>query len=95
MLKRLAKQRKHYLSLPWESFKNWENLKQKREAGNTCQKPKWEVSSQKLMGGLESLPQTEKKSLQHFTTSSSLASPIIIRGNRIFNQLDKLPLSNQ
>ena len=38
MLKRLAKQRKHYLSLARESFKNQENIKRKREAGNILQK---------------------------------------------------------
>ena len=38
MLKRLAKQRKHYLSLARKSFKNQENIMRKREAGNILQK---------------------------------------------------------
>ena len=32
--KRLVKQRKHYLSLAGKSFKNQENIKGKREAGD-------------------------------------------------------------
>ena len=38
MLKRLVKQRKHYLSLARKSFKNQENIKRKREAANILQK---------------------------------------------------------
>ena len=34
MLKRLVKQRKHYLSLARKSFKNQEKIRRKREAGN-------------------------------------------------------------
>ena len=34
MLKGLVKQRKHHLSLARKSFKNQENIKQKREARN-------------------------------------------------------------
>ena len=40
MLKRLVKQRKHYLSLAGKSFKNQENMKQKWEARNVLQKRK-------------------------------------------------------
>ena len=45
VLKRLVKQRKHYLPLARKSFKNWENIKWKWEAGNIH----WnqEVSGQK------------------------------------------------
>lgn len=35
---RLVKQRKHYLTLARKSFRNQKNMKQKREAGNICQK---------------------------------------------------------
>ena len=38
MLKRLVKQRKHYLSLARKIFKNQENIMRKREAGNILQK---------------------------------------------------------
>ena len=38
VLKRLVKQRKHYLSLAWKSFKNQENIMRKREAANILQK---------------------------------------------------------
>ena len=48
--KRLVKQRKQYLYLARKSFKNHENIKQKREAGNILQEQ--EVFRQS--GGLES-----------------------------------------
>ena len=40
----MVKQRKHNLSLARKSFKDQENIKQKRKAGNICRK--WEVSGQ-------------------------------------------------
>ena len=40
----VVKQRKHNLSLARKSFKDQENIKQKRKAGNICRK--WEVSGQ-------------------------------------------------
>ena len=51
MLKRLIKQRNHYLSLDRKSFKNQENIKGKQEAGNLCQKRGFPA----ITGGLESL----------------------------------------
>ena len=36
--KRQVEQRKHYLSLARKSFKNWENIKRKRETGNIRRK---------------------------------------------------------
>ena len=42
VLKRLVKQRKHYLSLARKSFKNQGNIKQKQEARNIL----WEVFCQ-------------------------------------------------
>ena len=44
LLTGVVKQRKHNLSLARKSFKDQENIKQKRKAGNICQK--WEVSGQ-------------------------------------------------
>ena len=38
MLKRLVKQRKHYLSWARKSFKNQGNIKRKREVANILQK---------------------------------------------------------
>ena len=50
VLKRLVKQRKHYLPLARKSFKNWENIKWNWEAGNIH----WnqEVSGQKGRAGI-------------------------------------------
>ena len=77
VLKRLVKQRKHYLSLARRSFKNQKKIKRKRQAGNILQKR--EVFGQNGRVGISAVFITFHKLYQQHSERFSLRSNMDVK----------------